>query len=174
MLAPLGMMAQSFKVDENTKSTYQDKPAFMLDTVVISKYNKTQLYSNALNFVSTSFKDSRYVIENKDSELGEIAIRGNVPKEYIKVIEGKRGNKDSITEVSRLFFKCKIYLKDEKFKIVLYSLETTMSSLLPDIKFTVRDTESPDMEYNNVARKSALDLIKEMSAFVNRKPENDF
>ena len=174
MLSPLGLFAQSFKVDENTKSTYQDKPAFLLDTVVLSKYSKTQLYSNALNFVSTSFKDSRYVIEAKDSELGEIAFRGNVPKEYIKIIEGKRGKKDSIPEVGRLFFKCKIYLKDQKFKIVLYSLETTMSSLLPDIKFTVRDTESPDMQYNNVARISALELIKEMSAFVNRKPENDF
>lgn len=172
-------MAQQLKPDENTLSTFKDQPAHLLDTVVISGYSKQQLYSNALNFITSSFKDSRSVVEMKDADLGEIAFKGNVSKAILVSTDTKKGKK-TITENYEtkldLYFKCKIYCKDQKFKIVLSSLEYPISELAQDIKFTIRMPKSGDpiSERNTGASELALSLIKEISSQINKKPENDF
>lgn len=172
-LIPLFVLGQSFKTDENTKSSYADKPAVLLDTVATSEYSKIQLYSNALNYLTSSFKDSRNVLEMKDADLGEIAFKGSVSNRTIKTTTTKKGKTESIEEITLIHFKCKIYVKDKKYKIVLSSLETSPLSFSPDIKVTI--VGEPNVsERNNRAQQVALNYIKDIAQQINKKPENDF
>lgn len=165
--------AQTFKPDENFKSTYNNDSAYQIDSVIVSAYTKQQLYSNAMGYITQSFKDSRSVIEMKDADLGEIAFRGNVSRRVNKVIVDKKGKKTDVVENVYLFFKCRIYVKDNKYKIVLSALEYPMSEILGlDLRFTV--SLKNESENNTVAKDIALNLIRDMSDRINKKPESDF
>lgn len=175
LLLPVLVNAQSFKADPDTKGSYLDEPAYMIDTVVVSALTKAQLYSNALAYVANSFNDSRAVIEQKDADLGELVFKGNVAIGYIDtLIEQKKKRADTtlVPLKSNLFFKAHIYVKEQKFKVVLSALEVPFSPLIPSIKMTVRlkDGKPADTE----ARKAALSLIAGIADAMNRKPANDF
>lgn len=176
-LMPVLAFAQSFKPDNDTKSAFNDVPAYLIDTVVNSKLTKKQLYSNALNYLTKSFKDSRNVVEMKDADLGELAFSGNVPFYYSDTTVTNRKKKGALTEVKQvssfLVFKCKVYVKDERFKIVLSHLKTPAFYFEQDkLQLTLRN------EYykanNQSARETALALIKHIASFLNRTPENEF
>ncbi|QNK63962.1 DUF4468 domain-containing protein [Pedobacter sp. PAMC26386] len=159
IFAPFLGFAQTFKSDDSIKSSYTDQPAHLLDTVVVSTLTKPQLYSNALNYLTTSFKDSRSVVEMKDLELGEIAFSGTIVEETVN-----------------LYFKCKVYAKDKKFKVVLSSLQYGKPiaglELSNDQLRTANKTFDPVL--NKTARQMAINLITDIAERVNRKPENDF
>lgn len=155
-ILPLISVAQSFKPDENTVSSSKDYPAYLIDTVVASSYTKQQLYSNALHYVTSTFSDSRNVIELKDTELGEIALKAFFQKER-----------------TTLYFKCKIYVKDKKFKIVLSALETNHVFEAPEIKSTLVANYTKSKP-NSAALALAVDVIKDIAYQLNKKPENEF
>ncbi|WP_231492202.1 DUF4468 domain-containing protein [Pedobacter sp. Leaf170] len=163
--------AQSFKVDNDTPSEYKDnRPAFLIDSVGTSTLTKKQLYSNSINYITTAFKDSRDVIELKDLELGEVLFNGKISKQY----------KD---ETGRLLdailnFKCKIYLKEGKYKIVLHGLEFAKSTF-PSYSYQINvpyifDTKEKEDPANKAGRELAYNLIKNISAALTKKPGNEF
>lgn len=172
---PLFSLAQKFKPDQNTKSTFTDQPSHLLDTVIESKLTQKQLYSNSLNYISTSFKDSRNVLEMKDIDLGEISFIGTYSTIIVDSIAHLLKKKTVYTYQNnelKLKFKCKIYVKDQKAKIVL-------SSLLYDYYINKNTSirigkELEAWNGNRVASELALDLIKRIAGFINKKPDNDF
>lgn len=175
MSLPLIGYGQVFKPDLDMKSSYKNEPAYMLDTVADSKLTKQQLYSNALNYVSKSFSDSRAVIEMKDADLGEISFKGLVPAPYVDTLRTEKRKKvieNVITDEIDLHFKCKIYVKDQKYKVVLSSLEAPMNSLFADIPMTL--SMENDRPANEAAKEAAMNLILSISEFLNRTPENEF
>lgn len=168
-LIPVFSFSQSFKRDLDTEY------GVMLDTVADSKLSKDQLYSNALNFVTKSFEDSRAVIELKDSDLGEVAFKGHVPFSYTDTLTTEKKKKVShtiYTETVNLHFKCRVYVKELKYKVVLSALEVSLPSIMSDIKISL--TDDPQSASHIRAQEVALNLIYDISEFLNRKPENDF
>lgn len=164
-----------FKPDYDTQSAFKDQPAHLLDTVVTTNLTKQQLYSNALDYVAKSFENSRAVIEMKDLELGEVLFVGRLKTTYLDTLEQVVKKKATTTVFEResfVEFKCKIYAKDEKFKIVLFSLKSPMLYFAKDILFTLRNEYYKP--YNEAAKTTALSYIKETAAFLNRKPVSDF
>ncbi|QTE35990.1 hypothetical protein J3L18_23030 [Mucilaginibacter gossypii] len=166
--------AQTFKVDPDTHTQGWTKSNYMIDTVVQSQYSKSQLYSNGIAYIANTFKDSKFVYDSKDSDSGEILFHGNIFKDTITSYVDKKG-KTSYREVTfRLFFKCKFYFKDNRFKIILSSLEYPFSELF-DLHQNIPLQPDGENRINNVVAKSlALGLIKDMSTKLNKKPDNDF
>jgi len=156
---PFISFSQTFKSDDSIESAYTDQPAHTLDTVIVSSLTKQQLYSNTLNYLTTSFKDSRSVIEMKDADLGEVSFNG--------VIE---------SDITNLYFKCKVYNKDNKFKVVLSALE--YDKPIPGLSLSKSQlrvaNKNFDPEQNKAARQLAISLIKDIAYRINKKPENDF
>jgi len=174
-LSSFGCLAQSFKEDPNFVKEAPNAKGYMLDTVAVSSLSKQQLYSNAMSFLTNSFKDSRSVIESKDLETGEISFSGNTGKSITVSDTTKKGKISSHLETVNLYFKCKVYLKDQKFKIIINSLEKPFTALMPggprlpiDIHASFQQNE------NEAAMDLAMGLIKSLAASLNRKPESDF
>jgi len=175
-LLPLITFAQNFKDDPNyVKQAVNDK-GYMLDTVGVSTLTKSQLFSNALSFLTNNFKDSRSVIESKDLELGEISFKGNTFKNIQVSDTSKKGKIANRWETVRLHFKCKIYLKDQKFKIVLNSLQKPFSEMIASDTLLPIDPYANGIFSNSdkAASELALDLIKNIAKYLNTKPENEF
>lgn len=176
LLIPSVGLAQTFKPDYDTESTFTDQPAYLLDTVGVSSNTKQQLYSNVLNYLTKSFQDSRNVLEMKDIELGEVSFSGTVPFEYVDTVSVKVKKETLKRETERssfLTFKCKVYLKEGKFKIVLSRLKT------PSFYFSQDELQSTlRKEFykinNKIAKETALGLLKDIAYKINKKPENDF
>lgn len=171
---PIISLGQSFKPDPDVKSSYLNEPAYLLDTVAESKLSKQQLYSNGLNFLSKSFSDSRAVLEMKDPDLGEISFKGTVKVNYTDTLKSEKKKKvvnEVYTDWVDLRFKCKIYVKDERFKIVLSSLEAPMHSLI-DVPMTL--SLQNERGSNVAALQEARNLIVRITEFMNRPPENEF
>ncbi|QXU42075.1 DUF4468 domain-containing protein [Pedobacter sp. D749] len=156
---PFISFSQTFKSDDSVKSAYTDQPAHTLDTVVVSSLTKQQSYSNTLNYLTTSFEDSSSVIEMKDADLGEVSFNG--------VIE---------SDITNLYFKCRVYNKDNKFKVVLSALGYDKS--IPGLSLSKSQlrvaNKNFDPEQNKAARQMAVSLIKDIAYRINKKPENDF
>ncbi|MES2651281.1 MAG: DUF4468 domain-containing protein [Bacteroidota bacterium] len=157
---PLFTAAQTFRPDKDIESAYTDQSAHSLDTVVNSNLTKKEIYSNALRYLTSTFKDSRSVIEMKDFELGEIAFKGNM------------SNDKNVF----LYFKCRVYTKDSKFKIVLSSLEYDLPIEGMNLsKSQLRIAgKNYDPKENIIARKMAINLITDMSKRINQKSESEF
>lgn len=170
------VFAQSFKVDPETQSMYANRPAYMIDTVVTSSLSKKQLYSNGISFIAATFPDSRDVIQVKDLELGEILFNGIISKKYLDTVDIK--TKLITRELTgNLHFKCKLYLKDGKYKIILYGLETSKSNF-PEIQYTLDvpkySGSKKEDKYNIVGRELSISFINDLSIALNKKPDNDF
>jgi hypothetical protein len=165
--------AQTFKLDSVIKSVDSKLPYYSIDTIVLSNYSKSDLFSNALRYIADSFKDSRNVVEVKDVDRGEIYFHGNVSKPFTNSYPDKKGKIKYLEEEAKLFFKCKIYLKDNKFKIVLSSLEYPFTSLL-DTGVNMPLQPNYDKPECRATGELAMALIKNLSARVNSKPANDF
>jgi hypothetical protein len=148
----------------------------MLDTVASSTLTKQQLYSNALNYISNSSKDIRNVVEMKDVELGEISYKGNTFTNISVSDTTKKGKITSHYETIRLMFRCKIYLKDNKFKIVLNSLEKPFMAMLSGGITVPVDPyyKGPGAHEYKVASDLALSMIKQIAVELNKTPENEF
>jgi|GEM_PF-6227745 len=169
--------AQTIRLDEES--------SLIVDTVVTSDYAKNQLFSNALAFVSDRFKNSQNVIEQNNLELGELFFIGNISKSFPNVIVGgvnKKGKKEkdvAFTDKTTLYFKCRIYFKDNRYKIVLSNLEVPFSEILnintrlPLTEVGEKDSSST-IKGKQVAYEIAENFIKDVSASINKKPENDF
>jgi hypothetical protein len=174
LIAPAAVFGQ-FKIDPDTKSMYNTRPAYKIDTVLNSNLEKKNLYSNALSFIAAAFPDSRNVVQVKDLELGEIMFNGNISKNYVET-ENKVTNRPR-TLSSTLHFKCKIYLKDKKYKIVLYGLEAA-NSIFPDYTYTLDvpflSGSTKESQFNLVGRELAISFIDSLVIALNKKPDSDF
>jgi hypothetical protein len=174
ILLPYTIIAQTLKVDTAMISNKKSSTYLLLDTVVQSNLSKLQLYSNATSFLANSFKDSRVVIENKDSDLGEIIFSGSIGKRITEVIIDKKGRSSTHTNEANLLFKCKLYFKDNKFKVILSSLEYPFSGYLTGVNFPLSLPKDKEEPYIIGARELAYTLIKDISKSINSKPLNDF
>lgn len=173
--APIMGKAQTFKPDSNTKKIEQRLPYYLIDTVVQSALTKTQLYSNCLGYIANSFNDSRAVIELKDSDIGEIIFSGNTYRIVTENLSKKKNKVENVDFKMRLFFKCKLFLKDNKFKVIIFSLEYPFTELLDTgVNLPVQPSSPDEKDNNKIARELAFDLIKDISGKINKKPENDF
>ena len=172
LLFPFVVCAQSLKTD-TTKG--QANVHLLLDTVVQSNYSKSQLYSNAVSYIANSFKDSRAVVESKDAESGEIIFNGHCAKMFDVTTTDKKGKVKTNQAQATLFFKCKLYLKDNKFKAVLLSLEYPFGGYADTgVNYPLTLPVSNEYSYITGARELAYSLIKDIAAKINSKPENDF
>lgn len=174
-ILPLLSVAQAFKPDHNTKSSFTDQPSYLIDTVITSKLSKSQLYSNALNYISSSFKDSRNVLEMKDMELGEVHFLGSYSTIIVDSIKHMVKKKPYYTYQNnelKLKFKCKIYVKDEKAKVVLSSL---LYDYYIDQNTSIRMGKKLEgWRGNEVAVSLAVELLSRISNSINKKPDNEF
>lgn len=148
---------------------------YKLDTIVESEFKKEFLYSNALGWLSSSFKDSRKVIENKDSDLGEITFKGSTLG-YIDV-EIKKTKKKStqVPTTVRLHFSGKIIVKDNKFRIIFNNLtysyisDRLTGNLVPSDKTIIKDDE-----YNAKAFELLDKLNTSLINSMSKKSDSDF
>lgn len=166
--------AQSLKLDLS-----KGDPLYEVDTVVTTTLNKSQIYSNTISYLTSSYTDSRNVVENKDLELGEISFRGSISvivDDSLEVTKRNKKYKISNERNVNLYFKCTVYIKDSKFKILLKDLE--YASPFPGLslyKYKVRNTKNnSNLKDNNVASDITIDLIKYMSNQINKAPSNSF
>ncbi len=140
-----------------------------MDSIVSSTLKKEFLYSNALSWLSSNFKDSRNAIETKDAESGEIIFKGNLPD---KVIVMLKSGKQTLAN-TRLYFTGKIIIKDEKFRIIFtdlkysYITDTLYSDLLN------RELRKDD-KYNEKNLANLESIVKDLSQALNKKADNDF
>jgi hypothetical protein len=173
-LFPYTVFAQTLKVDTTVTNKKANTTYLSLDTVVQSNLSKLQLYSNAISYLASNFKDSRVVIENKNPDLGEIIFSGSVGGQTNTVTIDKKGRSTTHTNEAHLLFKCKLYFKDNKFKVILSSLEYPFSGYLTGVNFPLNVPKENEEPYIKVARELAYTLIKDISKSLNSKPLNDF
>lgn len=165
--------AQDLKVDD-VLNKYGGK-TYKLDTIVNSDLKKEFLYSNALAWLSSSFKDSRNVVESKDADLGEIIFKGNTSG-YVDV-EIKKSKKKTVTSPVpvRLSFSGKIIVKDGKYRVIFNNLVYTYitdglsNDLRPEDK-TLIDNDEYNSEALRLLDKLNISLLNSM----NKKSDNDF
>jgi hypothetical protein len=161
---------QTFKEDPTYLKQAPNAKGYMIDTVVISTYNKKQLFSNALSYLSNTYKDSRFVIESQDMELGEIAFTGSAKAFSIHRDTTKKGKITTHQWPIVLNYKCKVYVKDQKYKILMNNLELQKA---PGLGSTSLDVKLNDTD-SSAASRLALDILKDVATYMNRKPDNDF
>lgn len=175
--------AQAFKVERTDLDGSDEIKYYLIDTVVASDLNKDQLYSNSLKMISGSFKDSRNVIESKDLDLGEIVYKGFIGSKFVHKIEGKvdkkgrKGKDEFLEDEARLYFKCHLFLKDNKYKVVLTDLKMPITALF-DTESTrihvVPVDEIKEYDLQSKIHQMALSYIKSVASELNKKPMNDF
>ena len=146
-----------------------DSGKFKLDSIVNSPLKKEFLYSNALSWLSSNFKDSRNVIETKDADSGEIIFKGNLPdKVNVTLKNGKQTLADT-----RLYFTGKIITKDEKFRIIFSDLK--YSYITPNLytELATREIKKDDI-YNEKNLVNLDSMVKDIARALNKKADNDF
>lgn len=156
----------------------------IIDTVANSDNSKLELFSNTVGFISTYFKNTKATIDVKDIELGELVFSGNLIGFYtskVTNVVNKKGKKepDSTRELPlKVGFTCHLYLKDNKFKVILKKFDT-VSSLL----YSYGETSSFPFHEGVLVSEDEDDLhalalirefLKTLTVSLNSKPENDF
>lgn len=176
----LTTFAQQFKPDPNFTAGADAPNAkrFIVDTVATSTYKKEQLYSNALGYLTNAAKDSRNLIESKSIELGEIVFSGNIETSVLKSDTTKKGKIETYKKNVKVFFKCNVYVKDQKFKIILSKIETELSGLglepwpIDPLPNGIENRFHP-LE-NKAACELTLYYVKLLADKINSKPQRDF
>ena len=77
------------------------------------KKNKTDVYNSAKLWFAEIFKDSKYVLELQDKDLGELMGKGNFP--YSAVYNG-------VTLSSDCFFDIKVSCRENKYRLQIYNI----------------------------------------------------
>lgn len=170
--------SQSFKLDEGAVSSFNDVPAYLIDTVVNTSLTKEQLFSNALNFISNTYKDSRYIIETKEATLGEVVFKSSATTTFSYNETNKKGKISQINSGTTLYFKANIYVKDNKYKIVLSNLRRSISSALPDevsaLSLRIDDLKGDTYRSNGPALRLAINIVNDIASFMSKKPQSEF
>ncbi|MDM1093407.1 DUF4468 domain-containing protein [Myroides odoratimimus] len=144
---------------------------YKLDTIVNTSLNKEALYSNALGWFNSNFRDSRNVVESKDLETGEILFHGitskDVPIEY-KV--NKKVVKD--LENVKVHFKGKVIVKDSKYRLIFSDLKHEYISGMIWTMYPEGNIEDnlPEYETYRLLEELQNSFIRSMD----KKPDNDF
>lgn len=144
---------------------------YKLDTIVNSSLGKEALYSNALGWFNSNFKDSRNVIESKDFEAGEIIFHGqsskNVPYEYQS---GKKIIK-TVQDV-KVYFNGKVIVKDGKYRLIFSDLKHEY------IGGFIWKMYPESIDEKNITIFETYRLLEELqNSFLrsmDKKPDNDF
>jgi hypothetical protein len=173
-VAFFGAQAQTVNID-NAYNTSK------IDTVVNTALSKAQAYDNALSYIQNTSKFDPKFITIADQAAGEIIFTGNVSKEFIK---HKKANDKGTLEQVRLYYKATIYTKDQKFKIVLNSLEyqygiiNASSILTNSVNYLINRTSVapnvPDNDENNTATELAIWLTKDAAQKININAQSNF
>jgi len=162
------LCAQSFTVDSSDQTC-------KIDTVVNCDLNKEQLYSNALNYIAKSFKNSNNVIQSKDLELGEIIVKGSIITECYEIIATKKSKGyryDTLLTPLRVHFNANIYTRDNKFKVDISSIKYDERSL--GLKMPVYCESKADVYEDFASRQVIHELIIDFAKGLNIKPLNEF
>lgn len=168
--------AQSLKEDPDFVGATPKAKGFMIDTVSTSSLTKPQLFSNTLSFISSSTNDARKVIENKDLELGEITFSSTYRTSITISDTSKKGKITTHLEHPVFKFKCNVYLKDGKFKIVIKNILWDFVGFSePIIPYDPNSYKgSPFSRHSESVSNALVSIIKDMTNKINSKPSNDF
>lgn len=144
---------------------------YKLDTIVSTSLNKEALYSNALGWFNSKFRDSRNVIESKDFETGEILFHGitskDVPYEY------KSGKKTIKTmDNVKVFFNGKVIVKEGKYRLIFSDLKHEYISGMIWTMYPESDNEKSKAAFETY--RLLEDLQKSFIRSMDKKPDNDF
>lgn len=161
----------------------EDGNDLRIDTIVTSTLTKTQIFSNATNYVASNFKSSKDVVQQKDLDLGELFFRGFIREDYVQIIEGKvnkKGKKSPDTNLptyTELHFLCKIYVKEGRFRIILEDLKRPFYPLMnmhDKIKISLPVEGSPTFQEDVITERLAINFVRSLVQDLNKRPENDF
>ncbi|MEZ2337649.1 hypothetical protein AB6735_18530 [Mucilaginibacter sp. RCC_168] len=161
------LKAQTLKPDPTTTNPSYTRPYNLIDTVISSKLTKQQLFSNAVNFSI----GNRCSIIYRTDDYTELDFRGSTARSFV----GKDKNDNGVR--IELFYVAKLLFKDNRFKIVLSTLEYPYPrSLTPfgpelqtGVKFPVQLPGSTDIEkHNPEAISMCISLIKDISSKINQ------
>lgn len=168
--ACLTSSAQGYKAQPNP-TPKETATVFYLDTVVNTSLNKAQIYSNALNWINSSFTSAKAAIQSKDPEAGEILFKGSFYGSYSENI-GKPGKAKAALVNSAGRFTGKIIAKDGKFRVLLTDLE---HSSFRDF-YTGAKPPTPGLNYeaNVWFAQQIFPILGEAAKAINKRPENDF
>jgi hypothetical protein len=181
LLIPTLSSAQALKIDLDRAALGPKLPYCLIDTIVKSDYTGKQLYSNALSFLTTPHDQLQVEVLQKDIELGEVTFKASSYKPVEEDFVSKKNKHEYATIKYKVFFTCRLILKDNKFKVLMSSLEyPSLPQFDMEGKFPVhpvyRDesNEVINSKQNNIANDLAINFIKEIASKINKKPENDF
>lgn len=161
------LKAQTLKPDPTTTNPSYTRPYNLIDTVIDSKLTKQQLFSNAVNFSI----GNRGSIIYRTNDYTELDFKGSTARSFV--------NKDKTDNGVRieLFYVAKLLFKDNRFKIVLSTLEypypRSLTAFDPnvqnDIKFPVQLPGATDIEkHNPEAISMCISLIKDIASKINQ------
>ena len=163
------LFSQKLIPDADLNNKYGHK-IYKLDSIVNSNLEKKELYSNALRWISSNFKDSRNVIEMKDESLGEVVFSGRITGNYVGSYE-KRNKKVEFLAPVTFIFKCKIIVKDKKYRIIFTDLKTETTVGLDDVE---PQDVSIFKDTNQYALNQLSLLVEDIIKSMSTKSDNDF
>jgi len=137
---------------------------FKYDTVYKSPSIKDAIYSKIKIWADTYFVSSKAAIQVDDKDLGEIFINSSFHVKYS--YENSTGND------SRVFYKCKIYIKDYKIRVIVTSFGIDNFNNIAELiklrphSFLSVALEASDIEFKN--------LLSSINKTINGKLESDF
>jgi hypothetical protein len=153
--------SQSIKLDSLTHE-------FKYDTVYSTSFEKVQIYSKLKSWSSSYFADSKSVIEQDDKDFGQYFFKSSFTVNYI--LNGQSSN-----QTARVIFKCRIYIKDKKVKVIITSISIDgfiyNSMLAGNLKLRPDNFLHQAIKQSDIRFKSMLASIDKT---INSKSEGDF
>lgn len=144
---------------------------YKLDTIVNTTLSKEALYSNALGWFNSNFRDSRNVVESKDLQTGEILFHGITSKDV--PVELKVGKKtyNEYKKVS-VHFKGKVIVKDLKYRLIFNDLKHEYISGMIWTMYPESVDEKSDAAFQTY--RLLEDLQNSFIRSMDKKPDNEF
>ncbi|MFD2874081.1 hypothetical protein ACFS5N_16480 [Mucilaginibacter ximonensis] len=154
-----------------------------IDTVVFTKFTRSQAYESILKYFRSrpdGTSDLRY-LTSQDPLDGKITFTGHIAKNIIKHLRPK--DKDTI-ELVALNYKGTVYIKDQKYKIILNSLvyqygfksaiDIPDYALKNGIDWTPLSASNDENKENTLCKELAKSLIVDIARKTNISSDSDF
>lgn len=136
---------------------------YRYDTVFTTKNNSQVVYNNLVSWSNSYFRNSKDAIQQADQSLGQLFINGNFDVSY-------RG--DNYSGESKIYFKCRIYIKDYRVRVILIpSSIDTFDNLVYLIKVRPDSFLTEALKQSN---SSFQHLLLSINQRINAKSESDF
>lgn len=169
LLLSLSAHSQGFTIDSLTNKVEYE--------VVLTQQNtKDELYSRAKQWVSQNFGNSEAVIDLDDKAQGQLFIEGETIAINKVEFEGS-----TVTRGIDIAFNMRLYLKDNKYKVVVDNIETRSGdgySTPIDVNRLQATRNGKPVMYDGdavvVSEKAIAKIVASLQTFLASKPESDF